>query len=95
MSTTSVAVVYAVMLEFGLNATDYGKTVLAACFVTDLATVLALGFLFAPFSEKTLIFAGVASWFSSSYPGSRRASSVASAIGPRNLAGLCRLGVGR
>ncbi|MGH8514683.1 MAG: cation:proton antiporter, partial [Gammaproteobacteria bacterium] len=26
LSTTSVAVVYAVMLEFGLNATDYGKT---------------------------------------------------------------------
>ncbi|MCK7578164.1 MAG: hypothetical protein MZV65_22105 [Chromatiales bacterium] len=26
MSTTSVAVVYAVMLEFGFNATDYGKT---------------------------------------------------------------------
>lgn len=31
MSTTSVAVVYAVMLEFGFNSTDYGKTVLAAC----------------------------------------------------------------
>jgi Kef-type K+ transport system membrane component KefB len=59
MSTTSVAVVYAVMLEFGLNKTDYGKTVLAACFVTDLATVVALGFLFAPFSMKTLIFLGV------------------------------------
>src|SRR5215475_7284028 len=28
MSTTSVAVVYAVMLEFGFNATDYGKVVL-------------------------------------------------------------------
>jgi Kef-type K+ transport system membrane component KefB len=61
MSTTSVAVVYAVMLEFGLNRTDYGKTVLAACFVTDLATVVALGFLFAPFSMKTLIFLGVGS----------------------------------
>jgi Kef-type K+ transport system membrane component KefB len=58
MSTTSVAVVYAVMLEFGFNATDYGKTVLAACFVTDLGTVLALGFIFAPFTLKTLIFAG-------------------------------------
>jgi Kef-type K+ transport system membrane component KefB len=58
MSTTSVAVVYAVMLEFGLNRTDYGKTVLAACFVTDLGTVLALGFIFAPFSYKTLIFFG-------------------------------------
>ena len=43
MSTTSVAVVYAVMLEFGFNATDYGKVVLAACFVTDLGTVLMLG----------------------------------------------------
>jgi Kef-type K+ transport system membrane component KefB len=32
MSTTSVAVVYAVMLEFGFNTTEYGKTVLAACF---------------------------------------------------------------
>ncbi|MFB0934977.1 MAG: cation:proton antiporter [Propionivibrio sp.] len=59
MSTTSVAVVYAVMLEFGFNATDYGKTVLAACFVTDLATVLALGFIFAPFSMRTLVFFAV------------------------------------
>ena len=56
LSTTSVAVVYAVMLEFGLNKTIYGKTVLAACFINDLATVLALGFIFAPFSYKTLIF---------------------------------------
>jgi glutathione-regulated potassium-efflux system ancillary protein KefC len=59
MSTTSVAVVYAVMLEFGLNATDYGKVVLAACFVTDLATVIGLGLIFAPFTFKTLIFLGV------------------------------------
>jgi Kef-type K+ transport system membrane component KefB len=59
MSTTSVAVVYAVMLEFGFNVTDYGKTVLAACFVTDLGTVVALGLLFAPFTLKTLLFVGV------------------------------------
>ena len=58
LSTTSVAVVYAVMLEFGLNRTDYGKVVLAACFVNDLATVLALGFKFSPFTFRTLIFAG-------------------------------------
>jgi glutathione-regulated potassium-efflux system ancillary protein KefC len=58
MSTTSVAVVYAVMLEFGFNATNYGKVVLAACFVTDLGTVLALGLIFAPFTIKTLIFVG-------------------------------------
>jgi glutathione-regulated potassium-efflux system ancillary protein KefC len=62
MSTTSVAVVYAVMLEFGFNVTDYGKTILAACFITDLGTVVALGLIFAPFTGKTAIFlvAGVA-----------------------------------
>jgi glutathione-regulated potassium-efflux system ancillary protein KefC len=58
MSTTSVAVVYAVMLEFGFNTTEYGKTILAACFVTDLGTVVALGLIFAPFTIKTLIFLG-------------------------------------
>jgi glutathione-regulated potassium-efflux system ancillary protein KefC len=58
MSTTSVAVVYAVMLEYGFNATNYGKTVLAACFVTDLGTVVALGLIFAPFTMRTLIFLG-------------------------------------
>lgn len=58
LSTTSVAVVYAVMLEFGLNKTDYGKTVLAACLINDLGTVLALGFIFAPFTFKTLLFFG-------------------------------------
>jgi len=59
MSTTSVAVVYAVMIEFGFNTTDYGKTVLAACFVTDLGTVVALGLIFAPFTMRTLVFLGV------------------------------------
>lgn len=58
MSTTSVAVVYAVMIEFGLNRTDYGKTVLAACFITDLGTVVGLGLIFAPFTLKTLLFIG-------------------------------------
>jgi len=58
MSTTSVAVVYAVMIEFGFNATDYGKTVLAACFITDLGTVVALGLIFSPFTLKTLLFVG-------------------------------------
>ena len=58
LSTTSVAVVYAVMLEFGLNKTTYGKTLLAACFVNDLGTVLALGFIFSPFTWKTAVFFG-------------------------------------
>jgi len=59
MSTTSVAVVYAVVLEFGFNVTEYGKTVLAACFVTDLGTVVALGLIFAPFTIKTVVFVAV------------------------------------
>ena len=57
LSTTSVAVVYAVMVETGLNATDLGKTILAACFVTDLGTVLALGVLFANFNGLLILFA--------------------------------------
>jgi Kef-type K+ transport system membrane component KefB len=59
LSTTSVAVVYAVMLEFGLNKTEFGKTVLAACFINDLGTVLALGLIFSPFTVKTFIFGAV------------------------------------
>src|SRR6266498_3565136 len=50
LSTTSVAVVYAVMVETGLSDTDFGKLILAACFVTDLGTVVALGVLFASFN---------------------------------------------
>ena len=56
LSTTSVAVVYAVMLELGLNSTNFGKAVLAACFVNDLGTVIALGLIFAPFTVKTVVF---------------------------------------
>ena len=56
LSTTSVAVVYAVMLELGLNRTEYGKVVLGACFINDLGTVIALGLIFSPFTIKTLIF---------------------------------------
>jgi Kef-type K+ transport system membrane component KefB len=59
LSTTSVAVVYAVMLELGLNKTEFGKTVLGACFINDLATVIALGLIFSPFTYKTLIFIAV------------------------------------
>jgi Kef-type K+ transport system membrane component KefB len=56
LSTTSVAVVYAVMLEIGFNVTEYGKAILASCFVNDLGTVIALGLIFSPFTIKTLIF---------------------------------------
>jgi len=56
LSTTSVAVVYSVMVETGLNKTDLGKLILAACFVTDLGTVIALGVLFASFNIWLLVF---------------------------------------
>ena len=59
LSTTSMAVVYAVMLETGFNRTDFGKGILGACFINDLGTVLALGLLFAPFTYKTVIFIAV------------------------------------
>ncbi|HUI21434.1 MAG TPA: cation:proton antiporter [Methylocella sp.] len=62
---TSVAIVYTEMMQHGLNGTDYGKTLLGACFITDLATVVALGLIFAPFTLKTLVFviAGLACFF--------------------------------
>jgi len=56
LSTTSMAVVYAVMLETGFNKTDFGKGILGACFINDLGTVIALGLIFAPFTYKTVIF---------------------------------------
>ena len=56
LSTTSVAVVYAVMVETGLNETKLGKMILAACFITDLGTVLALGIIFAHFGIWMIIF---------------------------------------
>ncbi|MBI2932902.1 MAG: cation:proton antiporter [Planctomycetes bacterium] len=58
LSTTSMAVVYAVMLETGFNRTEFGKGILGACFVNDLGTVIALGLIFAPFTVRTVMFVG-------------------------------------
>lgn len=55
LSTTSMAVVYSVMLEYGFNKTEYGKGILGACFINDLGTVIGLGLIFAPFTYKTLV----------------------------------------
>lgn len=57
LSTTSVAVVYAVMVETGLNQTDLGKLILGACFVCDIGTVGALGILFANYNALLAAFA--------------------------------------
>ena len=60
LSTTSVAVVYAVMIETGLNETELGKIILAACFINDLGTVIALGACFASYNWTLGLFAAVA-----------------------------------
>jgi Kef-type K+ transport system membrane component KefB len=59
LSTTSVAVVYAVMIETGYNETELGKLILAACFINDLGTVLALGILFANYNWYMVLFIAV------------------------------------
>jgi len=56
LSTTSMAVVYSVMIEYGLNKTMFGKSLLGSCFVNDLGTVIGLGLIFAPFTYKTIVF---------------------------------------
>lgn len=66
LSTTSVAVVYAVMVETGLNSAELGKLILAACFVNDLGTVLALGLIFANWNAWLAVFVvvtAIALWY--------------------------------
>jgi Kef-type K+ transport system membrane component KefB len=46
LSTTSLAVVYAVLVETGLNRELVGKRLMSATFVTDIATVAGLTILF-------------------------------------------------
>lgn len=56
LSTTSLAVVYAVLVETGLTETETGKVIMAACFVTDLGTALGLSIIFAGLNIYTLLF---------------------------------------
>ena len=46
LSTTSLAVVYAVLVQRGLTGTNAGKLLMSATFVTDLCTALALSAIF-------------------------------------------------
>jgi len=48
---------YAVMVETGYNQTELGKIILAACFINDIGTVLALGLIFANYNFYLLLFA--------------------------------------
>jgi len=78
LSTTSLAVVYAVLVETGLNSTRLGKLLMSACFVTDLGTALALSAIFitpnAWFPSFLIVAVGlililpkIAPWFFSRY----------------------------
>jgi Kef-type K+ transport system membrane component KefB len=60
LSTTSLAVVYAVLVETGLNRTVIGKRLMAATFVTDLGTAAALSILFVTPTLWIVPFVGVA-----------------------------------
>jgi len=56
LSTTSLAVVYAVLVETGLNRTELGKILMAATFITDMGTALALSIVFIKPSLYTGLF---------------------------------------
>ena len=58
LSTTSLAVVYAVLVETGLTETEIGKIIMAATFVTDLGTASALSILFIQPTPYLLLFVG-------------------------------------
>jgi len=57
LSTTSLAVVYAVLVETGIADTGIGKIIMAATFVTDFGTALGLTLLFATPRSETMWFA--------------------------------------
>ena len=59
LSTTSLAVVYSVLVETGLAKTEIGKLIMASTFVTDMGTALALSILFVKPTLYTLIFISV------------------------------------
>ena len=56
LSTTSLAVVYSVLVETGLSSTKIGKLLMASTFITDMGTALALSIVFVKPSVYTLVF---------------------------------------
>ncbi|HEV8640469.1 MAG TPA: cation:proton antiporter [Methylomirabilota bacterium] len=59
LSTTSLAVVYAVLVETGLTLTPLGKLIMASTFVTDFGVALTLALLFIRPTWWLLPFLGV------------------------------------
>jgi Kef-type K+ transport system membrane component KefB len=56
LSTTSLAVVYSVLVETNLSSTRIGKLLMAATFITDMGTALALSILFVKPTVYTAAF---------------------------------------
>jgi Kef-type K+ transport system membrane component KefB len=63
LSTTSLAVVYAVLVETGLNGSVIGKRIMSATFVTDILTVVGLSVLFITPNIWVIPFAAVSVGF--------------------------------
>ncbi len=59
LSTTSLAVVYSVLIETNLSKTEIGRLIMAATFITDMGTALALSVLFLKPTLYTAIFISV------------------------------------
>lgn len=59
LSTTSLAVVYSVLVETGLSSTQIGKFLMASTFITEMGTALALSILFIKPTIYTLVFISV------------------------------------
>ena len=59
LSTTSLAVVYAVLVETGLNKSELGKIIMASTFITDMGTALALSIIFIKPTFYTAAFLAV------------------------------------
>jgi Kef-type K+ transport system membrane component KefB len=59
LSTTSLAVVYSVLVESGLSDTRIGKLLMSSTFVTDMGTALALSLIFIKPTLYTLLFYAV------------------------------------
>jgi Kef-type K+ transport system membrane component KefB len=56
LSTTSLAVVYSVLVETNLSKTEIGKILMASTFITDMGTAIALSILFIKPTPYTVAF---------------------------------------
>jgi Kef-type K+ transport system membrane component KefB len=59
LSTTSLAVVYSVLVETGLSKTEIGKLIMASTFITEMGSALALSALFVKPTLYTAVFIAV------------------------------------